>query len=153
GLSLSSCGDASRVIPPGRWSRWRVTVREASSVPRMRQAAQPQKSHHFRVDALLAMVARRPEWSRGDQSVTRLDFRAEISYNARRGFDLSLACVSPTMQRSSPLDVRPEVAAALRDKLPVVALSSAPLAHSLPWPINLEAAKQAEAAVRREGGV
>ena len=57
------------------------------------------------------------------------------------------------MDSISPLDVRHEVAAALRDKRPVVALSSAPLAHSLPWPINFEAAKQVEAAVRREGGV
>jgi pseudouridylate synthase len=57
------------------------------------------------------------------------------------------------MEPVSPLDVRPEVAAALREGRPVVALSSAPIAHSLPWPINLEAAREAEAAVRREGAV
>jgi len=57
------------------------------------------------------------------------------------------------MEPSSILDVRPEVAAALRDGRPVVALSSAPMAHSLPWPINLEAAREAEAAVRQEGAV
>src|SRR5579885_694528 len=57
------------------------------------------------------------------------------------------------MEPSSVLDVRPEVAAALRDGRPVVALGSAPLAHSLPWPINLEAARETEAAVRREGAV
>jgi pseudouridine-5'-phosphate glycosidase len=57
------------------------------------------------------------------------------------------------MEPSSLLDVRPEVASALREGRPVVALGSAPLAHSLPWPINLEAAHEAEAAVRREGAV
>ncbi len=57
------------------------------------------------------------------------------------------------MQPCTILDVRPEVAAAVREGRPVVALSSAPMAHSLPWPINLEAAREAEAAVRREGAV
>jgi pseudouridylate synthase len=57
------------------------------------------------------------------------------------------------MESSSPLDVRPEVAAALRQRQAVVALPSAPLAHTLPWPINLDAAREAENAVRREGGV
>jgi pseudouridine-5'-phosphate glycosidase len=33
----------------------------------------------------------------------------------------------------------------------VVAIVSAPLAHSLPWPSNLETARQVEAAVRQEG--
>jgi pseudouridine-5'-phosphate glycosidase len=45
------------------------------------------------------------------------------------------------------------VAEALKAGQPVVALSSAPLAHSLPWPANLETARQAEAAAREEGGV
>jgi pseudouridine-5'-phosphate glycosidase len=57
------------------------------------------------------------------------------------------------MEPSSPLHIHPEITAALRDGRPVVALSSAPMAHSLPWPINLEAAREAEAAVRREGAV
>src|SRR5579859_2856743 len=52
-----------------------------------------------------------------------------------------------------PLDVRPDVAAALQAGRPVVALSSAPIAHSLPWPANLEAVHQAEAAAREEGAV
>jgi pseudouridine-5'-phosphate glycosidase len=57
------------------------------------------------------------------------------------------------MKSLPSLHVRPEVAAALREGQPVVALTSAPMAHSLPWPINLEAAREAEAAVRREGAV
>jgi pseudouridine-5'-phosphate glycosidase len=55
------------------------------------------------------------------------------------------------MQSSPPLDVRPEAAAALEAGRPVVALVSSPIAHTLPWPANLEAVRQADAAVRQEG--
>ena len=51
------------------------------------------------------------------------------------------------------LDVAPEVAAALRSGRPVVALESTLIAHGLPWPLNLETAREAEAAVRDEGAV
>ena len=51
------------------------------------------------------------------------------------------------------LDVRPEAAAALAAGRPVVALESTLIAHGLPWPLNLETARAAEAAVRREGAV
>src|SRR5437660_1588877 len=47
----------------------------------------------------------------------------------------------------------PEVAAALRQGRPVVALESTLIAHGLPWPTNLETARAAEAAVRAEGAV
>jgi pseudouridylate synthase len=57
------------------------------------------------------------------------------------------------MEHTIPLDVRPEVAEALRDGRPVVALSSSPIAYSLPWPVNLETAREVEAAVRQEGAV
>src|SRR3974377_963089 len=50
-----------------------------------------------------------------------------------------------------PLDVRPEVAAALQAGRPVVAVVSVPIAHSLPWPTNLETARQVCAACRQEG--
>ncbi len=50
-----------------------------------------------------------------------------------------------------PLDLRPEVAAALHAGQPVVGFVSAPIAHSLPWPANLEAVRQAAYAVRQEG--
>jgi pseudouridine-5'-phosphate glycosidase len=52
-----------------------------------------------------------------------------------------------------PLDVRPDVAAALQAGRPVVALTSAPLTHSLPRPTNLEAHRDAEAAARAEGAL
>jgi pseudouridylate synthase len=46
-----------------------------------------------------------------------------------------------------------EVAAALRDRAPVVALESTIVAHGLPRPDNLEVARQIEAAVRANGAV
>src|SRR5437588_4389789 len=57
------------------------------------------------------------------------------------------------MPSSSLIDVRPEVAAAIRRGTPVVALESTLIAHGLPWPWNLETAHRAEAAVRAEGAV
>jgi pseudouridine-5'-phosphate glycosidase len=53
--------------------------------------------------------------------------------------------------RAASLDIRPEVAAALAAKRPVVALESTLIAHGLPWPTNLETARAAEEAVRAEG--
>lgn len=55
------------------------------------------------------------------------------------------------MHSAPPLDIRPSVAAALQDKRPVVAMTTGPIAHTLPWPANLETARQIEAAVRAEG--
>lgn len=50
----------------------------------------------------------------------------------------------------SPSD---EVAAALQENRPVVALESTLIAHGLPWPANLETAQAMEEAVRRQGAV
>ena len=55
------------------------------------------------------------------------------------------------MQSSTALDIRPELADALKTGRPVVALVSAPIAYTLPWPVNLETVRLAEAAVREEG--
>ena len=49
--------------------------------------------------------------------------------------------------------VAPEVAAALAEGRAVVALESTLIAHGLPWPRNLEAARAAETEVRRAGAV
>src|SRR5215471_859251 len=54
---------------------------------------------------------------------------------------------------SANLQVRPEVAKAIELKRPVVALESTLIANGLPWPLNLETARAAEAAVRDEGAV
>lgn len=51
------------------------------------------------------------------------------------------------------LVVRPEVAQAVAEGRPVVALESTLIAHGLPWPLNMETAFSAEAAVRAEGAV
>lgn len=51
------------------------------------------------------------------------------------------------------IDVRPEVAQALRAGRPVVALESTLIAHGLPRPLNLATARLAEAVVRQEGAV
>ena len=53
----------------------------------------------------------------------------------------------------TPLTIAPEVAAALRDGAPVVALESSLIAHGLPAPHNLGAALAAEAAVRADGAL
>ena len=46
-----------------------------------------------------------------------------------------------------------EVATAVAASRPVVALESTLVAHGLPWPTNLETARDAEAAVRAGGAV
>jgi len=51
------------------------------------------------------------------------------------------------------LDVRPEIAAALAAKKPVVALESTVIAHGLPRPHNLETAIRMEAAIRENVAV
>lgn len=51
------------------------------------------------------------------------------------------------------LDVLPDVATALADQVPVVALESTIISHGMPYPRNLETARAVEAAVRAEGAV
>ena len=51
------------------------------------------------------------------------------------------------------LDVSPPVADALAASAPVVALESTLIAHGLPWPLNLETAREMMGAIRREGAV
>jgi pseudouridine-5'-phosphate glycosidase len=54
---------------------------------------------------------------------------------------------------STALDLSPDVAAALSDGLPVVALESTIISHGLPRPENLRVARAVEATVRRHGAV
>jgi len=51
------------------------------------------------------------------------------------------------------LHIAPEVATALRDGTPVVALESTLISHGLPYPQNIEVASASEAAVRESGAV
>jgi pseudouridine-5'-phosphate glycosidase len=54
---------------------------------------------------------------------------------------------------TSILHIRADVAQAITHKRPVVALESTLIAQGLPWPLNLETARAAEAAVRDEGAI
>ena len=51
------------------------------------------------------------------------------------------------------LHLHPEVAEALATRQPVVALESTIISHGMPWPQNVETARQVEAAVRESGAV
>ena len=51
------------------------------------------------------------------------------------------------------LDIQPEVAAALAEGRPVVALESTIISHGMPWPRNAETALRVEAEVRAHGAV
>src|SRR5438874_5954821 len=57
------------------------------------------------------------------------------------------------MSEASSIQVHAAVAAALDAGQAVVALESTLIAHGLPWPLNLQTARAAEAAVREEGAV
>ncbi len=57
------------------------------------------------------------------------------------------------MDRKLSMKIRPDVAEALAHGKPVVALESTLIVHGLPWPLNLETARAAEAAVRAEGAI
>ncbi len=51
------------------------------------------------------------------------------------------------------IDLHPDVAAALADQRPVVALESTIISHGMPWPQNAETALAVEAEVRAHGAV
>lgn len=59
----------------------------------------------------------------------------------------------PQTQPHEALSLHPEVAAALRENRPVVALESTLISHGLPHPVNIETAKAIEDRVRRAGAV
>jgi len=55
--------------------------------------------------------------------------------------------------RADAVDTSAEVAVALRDKRPIVALESTIIAHGMPWPANVENAFAVEAEIRALGAV
>jgi pseudouridine-5'-phosphate glycosidase len=57
------------------------------------------------------------------------------------------------MDAMSPLSVLPEVASALADHRPVVALESTIISHGMPFPQNVEMATEVEGIVRSHGAV
>ncbi|MBL0103549.1 MAG: pseudouridine-5'-phosphate glycosidase [Bacteroidetes bacterium] len=52
-----------------------------------------------------------------------------------------------------PLQFSAEVAAALKENRPIVALESTIIAHGMPWPKNVETAREVESIVRSRGAV
>ncbi|MBV7409842.1 pseudouridine-5'-phosphate glycosidase [Maritimibacter sp. DP1N21-5] len=54
---------------------------------------------------------------------------------------------------TDPITYSPEVASALKDGAPVVALESTIITHGMPYPQNVETARQVEADIRAEGAV
>lgn len=54
---------------------------------------------------------------------------------------------------TSYLDINPEVADALANKKPVVALESTIISHGMPWPENAETAKKVEQIIRDNGAI
>ncbi len=77
-----------------------------------------------------------------------------------RGHDSPITIIGPENEESVdvtpnslPLDIAPEVAAALGANRPVVALESTIISHGLPWPDNLAIAREIEAEVREQGAV
>lgn len=54
---------------------------------------------------------------------------------------------------STPLVLSSEIQAALKNKLPIVALESTIISHGMPFPRNMEVAKEVEDVVRRNGAI
>ena len=57
------------------------------------------------------------------------------------------------MNNNIYLDIAPEVGAALKEGRPVVALESTIISHGMPYPQNVETAKNVENIIRSEGAV
>lgn len=57
------------------------------------------------------------------------------------------------MERNQYLDIAPEVAKALAEKKPVVALESTIISHGMPYPQNVETALKVEEVIRENGAV
>ena len=57
------------------------------------------------------------------------------------------------MELNKYIDIQPEIAEALTENLPVVALESTILSHGMPYPENLDFAAEVERVVRSEGAI
>ncbi|MCS7283050.1 MAG: pseudouridine-5'-phosphate glycosidase [Anaerolineae bacterium] len=66
---------------------------------------------------------------------------------------MTCSYVSDASEAPQRFSVEPEVAQALQEGRPVVALESALITHGLPRPLNLEIARELEETVREEGAI
>ena len=57
------------------------------------------------------------------------------------------------MMIESYLEILPEVAEAIKNKKPVVALESTIISHGMPYPHNVETARRVESSIRENGAV
>ena len=57
------------------------------------------------------------------------------------------------MNKTDFLHIHPEVADAIKNNQPIVALESTIISHGMPYPRNVETAISVEAAVRAEGAI
>ena len=73
--------------------------------------------------------------------------------SARRCIAPNAAAEAVEVNLNPAVDVLAEVAAALADGAPVVALESTLIAHGMPWPRNVETALALQAEVRAQGAV
>src|SRR5262245_42499043 len=81
-----------------------------------------------------------------------LDFRSWLRHHDQC-IPSPVAPLGLVMDTTLSLRIRPEVAEAIKQHRPVVALESTLVSHGLPWPLNLETARAAEAAVRHTGAI
>src|SRR6202011_3817560 len=88
----------------------------------------------------------RSDWPASTRTVRWITRRSRGQFPARQ------TRFSP-MTIPALLDIRPEVAEALRSGRAVVALESTLIAHGLPWPVNVQTAHEAEGAIRNVGAV
>jgi len=72
-----------------------------------------------------------------------------LSRTSKRG----LSSLTTALKTNALIDLHPEVAEALHARKPVVALESTIIAHGMPHPVNLEAARSVERNVRVSGSI
>eukprot|EP00966_Prymnesium_polylepis_P047364 1096469-Prymnesium_polylepis.1 len=66
---------------------------------------------------------------------------------------LCCACGLAGAEHGGVLRVRPDIAAAISEGRPVVALESTIISHGMPYPANLETARAVEAIVEHSGAI
>ena len=66
---------------------------------------------------------------------------------------LLIAATLAAVAASAPLRIRPDIAAALDAGRPVVALESTIISHGMPFPANLQTAREVEATVAEQGAL